>query len=362
MGIAFSKERFDIIKHTYNAWWNHELNRPVTGAIIMSREPNRKEPDIPLLSQANSNDLSISAESIVDRIDYELSKNEYYGDAYPMFNMDCFGPGVIAAFLGAKLDNSTGSVWFHAPEKKHISELHFEYDPTNPWLVRIKDIYKCAVDRWEGKVMMGMTDLGGVMDILSSFRTGEDLLFDLYDEPQEVKRLVNEISVLWHKFYEDLNSVLTPINPGYSDWSGIYSDVPSYILQCDFSYMLSPDMFREFILDEVRQSCKKLDRSIWHLDGIGELAHLDYLLSIKELNGIQWVPGAGNAPCHEWLEIYRKIKNSGKLLQIMSYNFEELSQIIHDLGDSKGIQHPSLYFSANDKDYALQWLKKLEVI
>ena len=267
---------------------------------INTRKDKREEPNIPLLSQANCNDFSISAESIIDRIDYELSKNDYYGDAFPMFNMDCFGPGIVSAFLGANLDNSTGYVWFHAPNKKHISELHFEYNPDNPWLIRIKDIYKCAMNRWDGNVLMGMPDLGGVMDVLSIFRPGEELLFDLYDEPQEVKRVVNEISVLWHKIYDDLYSVLEPMNPGYSDWSCIYSDKPSYVLQSDFSYMVSPDMFEEFILDEVKRSCKRLDRSIWHLDGVGELQHLDYLLSIEELNGIQWVPGDGKPPCHEW--------------------------------------------------------------
>jgi len=37
-----------------------------------------------------------------------------------------------------------------------------------------------------------MTDLGGNLDILSTFRPGTDLLLDLYDHPEDVKRLTGE--------------------------------------------------------------------------------------------------------------------------------------------------------------------------
>ena len=36
------------------------------------------------------------------------------------------------------------------------------------------------------------------------------------------------------------------MNPGYSDWSQVYSEVPSYIPQADLSYMIGRDMFQEF--------------------------------------------------------------------------------------------------------------------
>ncbi len=50
---------------------------------------------------------------------------------------------------------------------------------------------------------------------------------------------------------EKTNNVLQPHNPGYSDWAGIYSDLPSYVPQCDFSYMIGPDMFDTFVKPEL---------------------------------------------------------------------------------------------------------------
>ena len=118
MSIHFSEDRWEKIKRDYGAWWAHKLDRPLVNVQIESYEPDRPQPAAPLLSQSTALDLRWSADELIDRIDYELSKIEYLGDSYPYFNMDCFGPGVLAAFLGADPDNSTGSIWFKPKEIK----------------------------------------------------------------------------------------------------------------------------------------------------------------------------------------------------------------------------------------------------
>src|SRR5690348_3876434 len=102
MPIDFSPARWDRIKQTYDAWWKGTLERPAVSVTIANRDPGRLLPAVPMLDQSTCMDLSVPAERLIDRIDYELSKNTYLGDAFPYFNMDCFGPGVAAAFLGAQ--------------------------------------------------------------------------------------------------------------------------------------------------------------------------------------------------------------------------------------------------------------------
>lgn len=320
MGIAFSPGQWDKIRDAHTKWWNRELERPLAGVVLTGKDPGRPKPSAPLLSQATCTDLSVSAKDLIDRIDYELSQEEYLGDAFPFVNFDCFGPGVAAALLGATLSNATGSVWFHPKQVVPIEELHFEYDPNNIWLNRIKEIYEEGNKRWQGQVLMGMPDLGGTLDVLSTFRPGEALMYDLYDEPEEVKRVIWEIHELWFRYYREFEDVLQPVNPGYSDWARIYSDTPSYVVQCDASYMISPAMFDEFVLPELSESCKKLDRTIYHLDGIGELNHLDSILTIKELAAVQWVPGAGQPGRDQWPQVQKKIIDGGKNIQIDGFS------------------------------------------
>ncbi len=111
--------------------------------------------------------------------------------------------------------------------------------------------------------MLGIPDIGGPIDVLSTFRPAENLLFDLYDHPEEVERLVWELHALWHRFFTEINSILMPVNPGYTNWSGIYNDQPFYILQADFAYIISPDMFDRFVKPELVATCKKLPGTIY---------------------------------------------------------------------------------------------------
>lgn len=352
--------KWNEVKENYAKWWDKELDRPIISVWLWGRDPGRTKPDVPLLSQANCTDLSLSPEMIIDRLDYELSCVEYLGDAFPYVSLTSFGPGVVAAFLGAKLDNSSGRVWFHPEKLLPINEIHLEYDADNIWLRRIKDICRVGAERWQGQVMIAMPDLGGPMDILSTFRPSERLLLDLYDEPEEVKRLVGEIHDLWMRFYDEINSVLQPVNPGYCDWTGIFCDKPGYALQADFSYMIGPDFFDEFVRDDIAGMCKKLDRTMYHLDGVGQLNHLDSLLAIKELDAVQWVPGDGRQPQHKWPEVLSKIYAAGKNIQVVT-GVEGLEATETLLGTAKGLQ-TCLHGSVNEREKYLAVLKRYQVI
>lgn len=339
MPIAFSPERWEQVRTTYRKWWAGELERPIIPIELVGRDPGRPMPDAPLLTQANCSDFTYSPEQLIDRIDYELARRVYLGDAFPWFNMDVFGPGVAAAFMGARLDNTSGRVWFWPPRADvPITDIHLEYDPNNPWLKRLKTLCAAAMDRWQGQVLMSMTDLGGNLDIPATFVTTQTLLTELYDHPEEVERLTWEAHACWRRFYDEINAILQPVNPGYTDWSGIYSEQPSYMLQCDFSYMISPRMFARFVLPELSATCQRLPRTFYHLDGIGQLHHLDLVLSIAELGGVQWVPGDGKPDCAHWPEVYRKIAAAGKKIQIINGGLDAVAAVIEQIGAHKGVQ------------------------
>ncbi|MCX7045504.1 MAG: hypothetical protein NTX50_08490 [Candidatus Sumerlaeota bacterium] len=338
MPIDFAPSRWDKVKETYRQWWAGQLGRPIIPIELRGRDPGRPQPPAPLLTQACAAKLDWPVEDLVDRLDWELSGIQYVGDAYPYFNLDCFGPGVMAAFLGARIHDATGRIWFFPQKDLPISEIHFEYDPDNIWLHRVKELCAAMMRRWQGQVLVGMADLGGNLDVLHAFRPGERLVMDLIEYPEEVKRLTWEAHDLWHRYYQEINAVLQPVNPGYTDWSSIYSDRPSYILQCDFSYMISPAMFEEFVKPELEATSKRLERSFYHLDGRGQLPHLDHVLSLDHIQGVQWVPGAGAPDCGHWPEVYRKIHVAGRLTQIWD-GFDALAAIKEQTGAVNWIHH-----------------------
>ncbi|MDR0405942.1 MAG: hypothetical protein LBH54_03990, partial [Clostridiales bacterium] len=161
---------------------------------------------------------------------------------------------------------------------------------------------------------------------------------------------------LWLRYYNELSDVIREGGAGFSDWSGVYSAEPCYIVQSDFSYMISDDMFVDFELAHLQESCEKIKNTIFHLDGPGELSHLDAILGIGELDCVQWIPGEGNPPSAQWQEVNRKIKAAGKSLYITGdpANFDA---VMADLGDGT-----RAYYAIREYDDAFGGLQNKDVL
>jgi hypothetical protein len=80
--------------------------------------------------------------------------------------------------------------------------------------------------------------------------------------------------------------------------------------------MISPKMFEHLVLPDLIKCCDELDHAFYHLDGKGQIRHLDMLLSVERLRGIQWVPGDGAPPPEAWLPLLKRIRDAGKLCQV----------------------------------------------
>ena len=76
-----------------------------------------------------------------------------------------------------------------------------------------------------------------------------------------------------------------------------------------------------------------LDHAIYHLDGPGQISHLDMLLEINELDGIQRSPGdkAGPRGSPKWYPYYKRILARGKNL-VLWVQPEEVVPLIRELG------------------------------
>ena len=103
MPIDFNSDRWEHICKTSKLWWEGKLKRPLIHMTAATHDPGRSEPCLTYEFYTSAYDLSVPAEAVIDRIDYNLSCRTFYGDSIPHF-MPFFGAGVLAAFLGAQLD------------------------------------------------------------------------------------------------------------------------------------------------------------------------------------------------------------------------------------------------------------------
>lgn len=299
----------------WEKWWDGELGRPL---VVVTAERERKTRPVlePKRFTAHYG-FDVAVEDIIKTETLKLSGVDYFADSFPIFWPN-FGPGVEAVFVGGKGEVAEETIWFEPGKFKDvaINEMSFKLDYDNAWFKWIEKIYKAGAAAWSGQVIQGMTDIGGGLDVLSSFRPGEALLLDLYDNPEEVKRLSHNLNECWFDCFDYYTDIIRKASPGSSCWAGILSKGTCYMQQCDFAYMISPEMFEEFVKPDVAYAAKRMDRSFYHLDGIGQIGHIKHLCDIPELDGIQWVPGDGQRDSDQWPEVLREIESGGKKIQL----------------------------------------------
>lgn len=346
--INFDKERYAKIAEDFELWWEHKLERPII-QVTLTNTSNALTGDFfgsnyrrDILSAMYNMELSVS--EAVQRIDDAYSNVEFYGDAFPVFYMR--PTGIMGSFLGQShsINENLGTVWFFNEEKepKELEEVQqLKLNREIPLFQRSIELTKEVQKHFEGKVAVGVPDLGGVYDILASIVDSNILLVDLCEEEDDVIKAAWNIHEEFKKALDDFQSVIDPSAiPGYTCWATMLSQKPYFVLQNDFSAMISNEMFEDFYLPILQKECQYIPRTIYHLDGPGAVRHLDSLLSVPELDGVQWLNGAGAPGLDKWPDIYKKIKAAGKLCQVFINGAEELhyiDDIVDIIGTAKDL-------------------------
>ncbi len=325
--LHFPEHGWEAIAQDWSAWWSGELERALV--VLECVEPQDENTPHYASTFLGNYGLVLPADELLDLFVPRLEATHYLGDAFPRFWPN-FGPGIVAAFTGASLHAAPDTTWFSPGKAIALNDLHIDLLSDNPWWKRVTSVTRAAVERWGQQLSIGFTDLGGNLDILAHRRGTEQLLLDLVDNPQEVDRLVAETHRLWMHCFEALYA-LTRTSRGITCWGPCLSPTSGYLLQSDFSYMISPKLFERFVLPDISACCEVLDYPFYHLDGKGEIPHLEMLLAIPRLRGIQWVPGDGQPPAEHWLPLLRRIRASGKLCQV-SVSTQGALTIMREMG------------------------------
>jgi 5-methyltetrahydrofolate--homocysteine methyltransferase len=325
--LHFPETGWDQAEEKWSAWWEGELERALV--VLECVQPqDATTPHYASTYLANFG-LDASPEEILDVFVPRLQATYYLGDAFPRFWPN-YGPGSLATCAGACLHTSPDTTWFSPSFNGKIGELHVDIARRDAWWHQTLAITRAAVERWGDQLSIGMTDLGGNLDILASLRGTQALLYDLNENPGGVDRLVGEISRLWLACYEE-QSAITRYSRGITCWGPCWSPGPGYMLQSDFSYMISPRMFKRYVMPDLAVCCEALDYPFYHLDGRGQIPHLDHLLSLERLRGIQWVPGDGQPQAEHWLPLLKRIRDASKLCQV-SVSAQGALTILRELG------------------------------
>jgi hypothetical protein len=337
------KPDWEEAKEHWLAWWNRgSINR----ATLLVRAPRpasmtQPPPATDVWQQWTDPDYRIPA------VEYQMATTYCGGEAFPWFDTN-IGPGSLAFFLGSDAILHPNTVWYTpvASAPKDVPPLRL--DTTCDWWKRSVRLLEEGSRRGEGKYLTSIPDLIENVDVAASLVGVQPLLYALVDDPSGVKRMVREINAAYFECFDIMYRMLDGDRLGCCFCAfQIWGPGKTAKLQCDFSDMISPEMFAEFVLPGLIEQTEYLDYSIYHLDGPRAIRHLDLLLSIPGLNAIQWTPGDGNPEVGDptWWPMYRKILAAGKCVHL-GPAFKDVEPLVRHLG--------------NDGVYAATWAPSVE--
>lgn len=291
------------------AWWNHEVLGRAAIKITAPRRPRDPE-SVP----ADLEKYFTDPELVMARARKELDRMYYAGEAFPVvFPVSIGMVAILSYYLGCPVSFvNTDTAWSDHILLDWNKRSKFKFDRQNKWWKVTEKLLSAAMTQADG-YYVGTPDLNGPTEILARLRGPEPLALDFVDCPERIKPVLKELNEAWFAAWKACSAIVKP-QGSYFWWMGIWSDRPATDLQSDFSCMISSEMFNEYFLPFIEEQTRMVERTVYHLDGPGAVRHLDALLSLPKLTGIQWVPGAGAPPTIEWIPLLKRIQESGKLL------------------------------------------------
>ena len=323
------KANLEETKKHYIDWWNHK-------GIVLNMWEHFQEgvtPHADIPAPKPYRDLNQRWFDPVWRaeyLDWYVAHSSLMADMLPVANTQ-LGPGSLAAILGGVFEGGEDTIWIH-PDPNYSDDIKF--DPNHPnWLLH-KDLLRACKQKAQGHYYVGMPDLMEGLDVLAAIKGTDKVLLDTVMQPEVLEHQMQQINDIYFRVFDELYDIIREGDEMAFCYFSSWAPDKMSKLQSDISTMISVDDYRRFVQPFIREQCQKIDYTLYHLDGVGAMHHLDALLEIKELNAIQWTPGVGEPQggSPKWYDLYRKIIAGGKSIMACWVTLDELRPLLDNIG------------------------------
>ena len=326
------REDMDAVRARLATWWNGgDIGRPVLLLASPRAEPMESVEALPEPDGWVTHYSTRSFEYRVNAAARECLHTDFWAEAVPHVSPD-LAPNCLALFLGCTGEEMPGSVWCQ-PCMNTPESARFVLDPDNFYWLFSTRLGQEIVRLGRGKFLCAFPDLIEGLDTLAAMRGTSELIADLYERPEWVQACLRQITDRYFQCYDVLYDHYRDEAGGSVFWAWAPGRMAKF--QCDFSAMISADMFGEFMVPVLKEMSERVGYCMYHWDGPGALRHHDHLLSIPALDLLQWTPGAGvEPPDHErWWPYYHKTVEAGKKMYVHTCeSMENLAALKKEFG------------------------------
>lgn len=312
LGGLLHRQDMDEVRKRLTTWWNGgDIGRPAMHVLAPRSEP--LDIGVPAMAEPDGWQTHYSTSDFDYRVNQGLRQfagQHCLGDSVPMVT-PALAPNCLALYLGCRGVEMPGTVWCE-PCIDQPEDARFDFDPDNFYWRFTHRLADAWLARGAGEFLIAFPDLIEGLDTLAAMYGSEKLLTDLIDRPDWVRACLRRITDHYFHCYDILYDKIRDEVGGSIFWAWAPGRMTK--LQCDFSAMISPEMFGEFMVPVLTEMTERVSYSMYHWDGPGAIKHLDHLLKIPRLDMIQWTPGAGAEPPDHarWWPLYHRIIDAGK--------------------------------------------------
>lgn len=317
---------WDKRKERYEQYWNRTNKTP----LLYITAPKDGAVYDKSIYEADAETFWFDPKYMVKVLRHDFNNIYYAADSYPCVSPS-LGTHLLASLIGLEVKYNETSAWI-VHKDCPLSEIKdFNITPNNFYYKKIKEILNhFAEDAKNEDYIVGMVDLNAGMDGIISLIGSENLCFEMIDEPEEVQRVNGEIFNLYSKVFNELYAITNKYQKGTCNWLPVFSETPWYYITCDFMCMVSDEHFEEFLRWEIEKRVDLHERSLFHLDGESAIRHLDKILTIPNLDGVQVQATPYVHSGRFWIEHIQKIQAAGKCVCIDAKDEDDLMALIEN--------------------------------
>jgi hypothetical protein len=343
---------FDMAMKRVYAWFE--------GAII-DRAPIRFMAHNAFVEEAqaaypsdNLRERWFDAEFQVETFVQSIRGKTFQGETFPVFWPN-LGPEVYAAFYGATLEYGDVTSWSIPAVRDWDDMARLKLDMQNVYFKKLDEMTRIALERCPGQFMVGYTDLHPGVDCAAAWRDPQQFCLDLIENPDKAAALIEIAIADFETIYDHFDDMLKVQRQLSVSWMGIPSFGRMHIPSCDFSTLISPQMFQQFCLPVLQREVKTMSHNVFHIDGRGVARHRDTIFSVPEVHAIQWVQGVGDdLPIMQWVPLIKEIQAQKPV--IVDLNKRELDDFMAAVRP-EGI---FLWVASDDEEEERALLKRVE--
>ena len=197
------------------------------------------------------------------------------------------------------------------------------------------------------------------LDVLASIRGTDEVMMEMVLNPEELEIQLQKINQVYFEVFDRIYEIIREGDEMAFCYFSLWGPGKVSKLQCDLSVMVSEEDFRRFVQPYIWEQCRRIEYTLYHLDGVDALRQVEALLEIDELNAIQWTPGYGQPqggnPC--WYELYRRILAAGKSVMANWVKPDELEPFLDQVGN-QGLHINVDFKTEKEIDSALEIIEK----